>query len=338
MRQVIQASDKANRIITIKQPIGVVGIITPWNFPAAMITRKVGAALAAGCPVVVKPAAETPLTALALAELADRAGMPAGALNVLTTHKHTVTVGQVLTQNPNIRKFSFTGSTAVGKRLAAQCSSTIKKTSLELGGNAPVIVFDDGDLDQAAAAIMSSKFRNTGQTCICPNRIYIQSGVYEKLAELLLSKIKELRSGNGADSNTTLGPLISPAAVQKTVSHVEDAIQHGAQLLYGGKAATSFGPTFMEPTLLGNVLPSSRCVREEIFGPLVALLRFGDEKEVLNQANDTALGLAGYVFTRDVSRAWRVAEALELGMVSASVWISATYSLLMSRSVSIREP
>jgi succinate-semialdehyde dehydrogenase/glutarate-semialdehyde dehydrogenase len=313
--QTFQASNSANRIVTIKQPVGPVGIITPWNFPAAMITRKVGAAIAAGCPCIVKPAAETPLTALALAELARRAGLAAGCLSIVTTLKNTVDVGRSLTQHAAIRKFSFTGSTAVGKLLAAQCTSTVKRVSLELGGNAPFIVFDDANLESAVDAILASKFRLSGQTCVCANRVYVQSGIYDSLSAAVAKKVSSFRLGPGIDPTSTHGPLINKAAVVKVARHVEDAVNLGARTIVGGKAALHLGEAFFHPTVLVNVDPRALCTREETFGPLLPLIKFEDEQHVMEMANDSPFGLAGYFFTENVSRAWRVAEAMEVGMV-----------------------
>lgn len=316
--QVYQSSNHNSRIVTIKQPVGVVGIVTPWNFPAAMVTRKVAAALAAGCPCVIKPAPETPLSAIALAHLAHQAGFPAGSLSIVTTKRHTVQVGKVLTQHPDIRKFSFTGSTAVGKVLAAQCTGTMKRVSLELGGNAAVIVFDDADCEKATEGIMASKFRLSGQTCVCANRVYVHSRIYDKLAATLVTRVKQLRLGAGRDPDTTLGPLITEAAVEKVDMHVRDAVARGARVLTGGSRATKLGATFFEPTVLVDVAADSICATEETFGPLLPLFKFEDEQEVIKLANAPSVGLAGYFFTQDIARAWRVAEALEVGMVSFS--------------------
>lgn len=292
------------------------GIVTPWNFPAAMITRKVAAALAAGCPCVVKPAPETPLTALVLAYLAHVAGFPDGSFSVVTTKANTVEVGKVLTQHPAIRKFSFTGSTAVGKVLAAQCTTTVKKVSLELGGNAPFVVFDDADCEKASEAILASKFRLSGQTCVCANRVYIQTGIYDKLAAVLVEKVSAFRIGPGSDSASTMGPLITPTAVGKVEVHVQDAVGRGAHVLTGGNRACSLGDCFFEPTVLTEVPTDSLCAREETFGPLLPLFRFESEDDAIRLANASDAGLAGYFFTQDISRAWRVAEAIEAGMVS----------------------
>lgn len=280
-----------------------------------MITRKVGAAVAAGCPCIVKPAAETPLTALALAELARRAGLPAGCLSIVTTLKNMVDVGRSLTQHAAIRKFSFTGSTAVGKLLAAQCTSTMKRVSLELGGNAPFIVFDDADLDSAVDALLASKFRLSGQTCVCANRVYVQSGIYDALSAALAKKVSAFRLGPGTDPGSTHGPLINKTATTKVARHVKDAIRLGAKVIVGGEAAPHLGEAFFQPTVLVNVDPRALCTREETFGPLLPLIHFEEEHNVVEMANDTPFGLAGYFFTENISRAWRVAEAMEVGMV-----------------------
>jgi succinate-semialdehyde dehydrogenase/glutarate-semialdehyde dehydrogenase len=281
-----------------------------------MITRKVAAAIAAGCPCVVKPAAETPLTALALAELGRRAGLPPGALSIITTMKHTASVGKVLTQHPEIRKFSFTGSTAVGKLLAGQCTSSMKRLSLELGGNAPFIVFDDANLERAVDAVIACKFRLSGQTCVCANRVYVQAGVYDAFAIAVVKQAKSLKLGAGSNPGSTIGPLITPDAMQKVRKHVDDAVNLGAKVLIGGQPASNLGETFFQPTVLGDVSTKSLCAREETFGPLLPLLKFEEEIDVIRLANSTEFGLAGYLFTENSSRAWRVAEALEVGMVT----------------------
>ncbi|CRG84139.1 succinate-semialdehyde dehydrogenase (NADP+) [Talaromyces islandicus] len=315
---VYQASDPANRIVTIKQPVGIVGIITPWNFPAAMITRKVGAAIAAGCPCIIKPAAETPLTALAIAHLAHQAGLIAGALNIVTTLVHTQIVGKMLTQHPSIRKFSFTGSTAVGKLLAAQCMTTMKKISLELGGNAPFIVFNDADIKKAVDGIISCKFRLSGQTCVCANRLYVQSGIHDQIVEALVIRINQFRLGPGDQPETTLGPLISKKATEKVAAHTEDAVKRGGRVVTGGKVASELGEAFFQPTVITNVSPEALCAREETFGPFLPIFTFETEEEVVQLANSTDVGLAGYFFTENASRAWRVAESLEVGMVGVN--------------------
>ncbi|MDX1595160.1 MAG: NAD-dependent succinate-semialdehyde dehydrogenase [Gammaproteobacteria bacterium] len=314
------AADK--RIVVIKQPVGVVAAITPWNFPIAMITRKCAPALAAGCPVVIKPAALTPLSALALAALAEEAGMPAGVLNVLTTAR-SGEVGGVLTSSPTVRKLSFTGSTEVGKKLMEQCSGTVKKVSLELGGNAPFIVFDDADLDAAVAGTMASKYRNTGQTCVCANRILVQDGVYDAFAEKLAAKVAELRVGPGDQEGVAQGPLINDAAVDKVEEHIADALDQGARVVLGGKRH-ELGGTFFQPTVLADVTPSMKVAREETFGPVAPLFRFHEEREAVDLANDTPFGLASYFYSRDIGRCWRVAEALETGMVGVNEGIIST--------------
>lgn len=292
-----------------------------------MITRKVAAAFAAGCPCIVKPAAETPLTALALAELGRRAGVPDGALSIITTQRNTVAVGKVLTQHPEIRKFSFTGSTAVGKLLAAQCSSTIKRISLELGGNAPFIVFDDADVKKAVEGILASKFRLSGQTCVCANRAFVQAGIYNQFAAAVVEKVDEFRLGPGADPKSTLGPLITKQAAEKVEKHVQDALRRGAETLTGGKPARELGEAFYQPTVLADVSPESLCAKEETFGPLLPLLKFTSEEDVLGMVNASEVGLAGYFFTENVSRAWRAAEALEVGMVGPTGTGLAGYKL-----------
>lgn len=304
------AADK--RLIVVKESVGVCAIITPWNFPAAMITRKAGPALAAGCPIVVKPAEATPLSALALAELAQRAGLPDGVLSVITGEPKVI--GAEMTSNPVVRKLSFTGSTAVGRLLMAQCAPTVKKISLELGGNAPFIVFDDADLDEAVNGAMVSKYRNTGQTCVCANRFFVHERVYDAFAEKLAIAVKDLTVGCGTDPGVTQGPLINAAAVRKVESHIEDALAKGARVITGGKRH-ALGHTFFEPTVLADVTPEMRIAREEVFGPVAPLFRFGSDDEVVRLANDTEFGLAAYFYTRDIGRAWRVAEALEYGMV-----------------------
>jgi succinate-semialdehyde dehydrogenase / glutarate-semialdehyde dehydrogenase len=300
------------RIVVIKQPIGVVAAITPWNFPAAMITRKCAPAMAAGCPVVIKPASQTPLSALALAELADRAGIPPGVLNVITG-KASVLGGE-LTANPTVRKLSFTGSTEIGKLLMAQCAGTVKKVSLELGGNAPFIVFDDADLDAAVAGAMASKYRNAGQTCVCANRFLVQDSVYDDFAERFAAAVKGLRVGNGLEDGVQQGPLIDGKAVEKVEQHIADATAKGAKVVTGG-ARHSLGGTFFQPTLLAGVTTDMAVTREETFGPVAPLFRFHDEAEAVRMANDTEFGLAAYFYSRDVGRIWRVAEGLEYGIV-----------------------
>lgn len=311
------------RLIVLKQPVGVCAAITPWNFPCAMITRKVAPALAAGCTVVVKPAEQTPLTALALAELAGRAGFPAGVFNVVTGSAASAPlIGAELTRNPTVRKLSFTGSTEVGRILMAQCAPTLKKISLELGGNAPFIVFDDADIDAAVEGAMASKYRNAGQTCVCANRLLIQEGVYEEFAEKLAARVRELKVGAGIETGVNQGPLIDPAALNKVAAHVADAVAKGARILTGGKPH-ALGGTFFEPTVLVDVTSEMRCAREETFGPVAPLFKFRDETEAITLANATDYGLAGYFYARDLARVWRVAEALEYGMVGVNVGLIA---------------
>lgn len=300
------------RLLVIKQPIGVCAAITPWNFPLAMITRKVAPALAAGCPVIVKPAEATPLTALALAVLAEQAGFPPGVFNVVTGNP--AEVGGELTANPIVRKLSFTGSTGVGRLLMAQCAPTVKKVSLELGGNAPFIVFDDANVDAAVNGALTAKYRNNGQTCVCVNRFLIQSGIYEEFAHKFAAKVAEMKIGVGTEAGVTLGPLINAAGLNKVASHVGDAIDKGARLLCGGKPH-ALGGNFFEPTVLADVTTEMKVAREETFGPLAALFRFDTEAQAVAMANDTEFGLAAYFYTADMGRCWRLGEALEYGMV-----------------------
>lgn len=300
------------RLIVIKQPIGVTAAITPWNFPAAMITRKAGPALAAGCTMVLKPASQTPFSALALAELAQRAGIPDGVFSVVTGSAGAV--GNALTSNPLVRKLSFTGSTEIGRQLMAQCAQDIKKVSLELGGNAPFIVFDDADLDKAVEGALASKFRNAGQTCVCANRLYVQEGVYDRFAEKLQQAVEKLRLGDGLQSGVTTGPLIDDKAVAKVQEHIADALAKGARIMTGGKVH-ELGGNFFQPTILLDVPDSAKVAKEETFGPLAPLFRFKDEADVIRQANDTEFGLAAYFYARDLSRVFRVGEALEYGIV-----------------------
>ncbi|CAE6793124.1 Glutarate-semialdehyde dehydrogenase [Paraburkholderia aspalathi] len=304
------ANDK--RIVVTKEPIGVCAAITPWNFPAAMITRKVGPALAAGCPIIVKPAEATPLSALALAVLAERAGVPRGVFNVVTGEPKAI--GAEMTGNPIVRKLSFTGSTPVGRLLMAQCAPTLKKVSLELGGNAPFIVFEDADLDAAVAGAIASKYRNSGQTCVCTNRFYVHDKVYDAFAEKLRVAVEQLKVGRGTEDGVTQGPLINEAAVLKVESHIEDALAKGARIVTGGKRH-ALGHGFFEPTVLADVTPAMKVARDETFGPLAPLFRFSSDEEVIRLANDTEFGLASYFYSRDIGRVWRVAEALEYGMV-----------------------
>jgi succinate-semialdehyde dehydrogenase/glutarate-semialdehyde dehydrogenase len=306
------------RLLVLKQPVGVCAAITPWNFPSAMITRKVAPALAAGCPVVVKPAEQTPLSALALAELAQRAGFPAGVFNVVTgSAATTVAIGGELTSNPIVRKLSFTGSTEVGRLLMAQCAPTVKKLSLELGGNAPFIVFDDANLEVAVEGAMISKYRNAGQTCVCANRLLVQDGIYESFAARLAERVLNLKVGAGVETGVTQGPLIDEAALAKVEAHVADAVAKGARILTGGRRHAR-GRTFYEPTVLADVTPDMRCAGEETFGPVAPLFRFRDEAEAIALANATEYGLAGYFYARDLARVWRVAEALEYGIVGVN--------------------
>lgn len=310
----ILPSDKTNhRLMVIKQPIGVVAAITPWNFPNAMITRKAAPALAAGCAVVVKPAAETPLSALALAELAHQAGLPKGLLNIVTS-TDAVAVGKALTESPIVRKVTFTGSTRVGKFLMEQSACTVKKLALELGGNAPSIVFDDADLDNAVEGVFASKFRNSGQTCVCTNRIYVQAGIYEQFLTKFKQKMAQIKLGCANEQDVTMGPLITQSAVEKVQRHIEDAVQKGAMVMMGGKPS-ELGGTFFEPTLLRDATQSMLIAHEETFAPLAPVIKFQTEEEAIQMANDTEFGLASYLFTQDLSRIWRVSEALEYGIV-----------------------
>jgi succinate-semialdehyde dehydrogenase/glutarate-semialdehyde dehydrogenase len=309
------------RIIALKQPVGVTAAITPWNFPAAMITRKAGAALAVGCTMVVKPASQTPLSALALAELGERAGIPAGVLSVITGDSGAI--GGEMTGNPIVRKLSFTGSTEVGKKLMAQCAGTMKKVSMELGGNAPFIVFDDADLDAAVEGAIASKYRNTGQTCVCANRLLVQDGVYEAFSKKLAAAVAKLRVGDGLKGETDQGPLIDTFAVEKVEEHIADAVAKGAKIAFGGKRH-ALGGTFFEPTILTDVTPAMAVAREETFGPVAPLFRFKTEEEAIAMANDTEFGLASYFFARDMSRIWRVSEALEYGMVGINTGLIST--------------
>jgi succinate-semialdehyde dehydrogenase/glutarate-semialdehyde dehydrogenase len=309
------------RILAIKQPIGVVACITPWNFPLAMITRKAGPAIAAGCTVVLKPASQTPFSALALAELAERAGIPKGVFNVVTGSAGDI--GSELTSNPIVKKLSFTGSTEVGKLLMAQCAQTVKKVSLELGGNAPFIVFDDADLDAAVEGAMASKYRNTGQTCVCVNRIYVQDSVYDAFAQKLTAAVEKLNPANGLEIGATQGPLIDDKAVLKVEEHIADATSKGAKIIAGGKRHAK-GGRFFEPTVLTGVTASMLVAKEETFGPVAPLFRFKTEDEAIAQANDTEFGLAAYFYGRDVGRVFRVAEALESGMVGINTGLIST--------------
>ena len=313
---VIPTPSNDRRIIVIKQPIGVVASITPWNFPIAMITRKCAPALAAGCPVVIKPASETPLSALAIAELADQAGIPKGVLNVVVG-THSSEIGLALTDSKIVRKLSFTGSTAVGKILTRNCADTMKKVSMELGGNAPFIVFDDADLDSAVSGALISKFRNTGQTCVCSNRILVQEGIYDEFVTRLADSVKTLNVGNGMEDGINQGPLISQKALDKVKDHISDAIDKGAVIVAGGKPHQS-GGTMFEPTVISNVDSSMKVASEETFGPLAPIFKFSTEQEAIDMANDTEFGLASYFYTSNVNRIWRVSEALEYGMVGVN--------------------
>lgn len=318
---IIPAATSDRRIIVIKQPVGVVAAITPWNFPNAMITRKAGAALAAGCTIVVKPASATPYSALALAELAIEAGMPAGVFNVVTGAAGVV--GHELVSSPLVRKLSFTGSTEIGKLLMAQCAGTVKKVSMELGGNAPFIVFDDADLDAAVAGAMASKFRNAGQTCVCANRIFVQSAVYDEFAAKLKTAVEAQKIGDGLADGIDIGPLIDSAAVAKVQEHIDDAVSKGATVLTGGKAH-SLGGLFFQPTILLDVAANTKLMNEETFGPVAPLIRFDTDEEVIQAANDTPFGLAAYFYTTSYERSWRVAEALECGIVGLNEGIIST--------------
>lgn len=317
----IPGHQKDKRIIVIKQPIGVTAAITPWNFPAAMITRKAGPALAAGCTMVVKPASQTPFSALALAELAERAGIPKGVFSVVTGSAGDI--GNELTANPIVRKITFTGSTEVGAKLMEQCAPGIKKVSLELGGNAPFLVFDDADLDEAVKGAMQSKYRNAGQTCVCVNRIYVQDGVYDAFAQKFQAAVEKLKIGNGLDDGVDVGPLIDDRAAAKVKEHIEDAVANGARVITGGKAH-SLGGSYFEPTLMINVPHTAKVAKEETFGPLAPLFRFKDEAEAIALANDTEFGLAAYFYARDLGRVFRVAEALESGMVGVNTGMIST--------------
>ena len=320
--ELIPPHDASKRLMVLRQPVGVAAAITPWNFPLAMITRKAAPALGAGCTFVCRPASQTPYSALALAELADRAGIPRGVFNVVTSSR-SAEIGLELTSNPLVRKVSFTGSTAVGKKLMAQCAGTMKKLSLELGGNAPFIVFDDADLDAAVSGAIASKFRNTGQTCVCTNRILVQSGVYEAFASKLTDAMANLRVGDGLRGPTDQGPLIDGAAVAKVEEHLQDAVAKGARIVIGGKRH-ALGGTFFEPTVVAGATPDMLCAREETFGPVAPLFRFATEADAVRMANDTEFGLAAYLYTRDLSRSWRVAEALECGMVGLNTGLIST--------------
>ncbi|MGM0982377.1 MAG: NAD-dependent succinate-semialdehyde dehydrogenase [Pseudomonadota bacterium] len=310
------------RIMVFREPIGVVAAITPWNFPLAMITRKCAPALAAGCPVVIKPAEATPLTALALVKLAEEVGFPSGVINVVTASR-PAEIGEVLTTDPRVRKISFTGSTPVGKKLLTQCAGTVKKASMELGGNAPFIVFDDADLDAAVEGAVASKYRNSGQTCVCTNRLLVQAGVYEAFLEKLASRVAQLEVGNGLDAGVAQGPLINQAAVEKVESHIADALEKGGRLVCGGEPH-ALGGTFFQPTIIADVTPGMKVATEETFGPLAPVFRFETEEEAIAMANATEFGLAAYFYARDYRRIWHVMEGLEYGMVAVNEGILST--------------
>lgn len=315
----IPSTVAGNRVFTVKEPVGVCGFITPWNFPAAMVTRKIGPALAAGCTVVAKSPGETPFTANAIAELGARAGIPKGVINIVTASKNTAEVGETLTTDPNVRKVSFTGSTNVGKLLMKQSSSTLKKLSFELGGNAPFIVFDDvKDLDAAVAGAVASKFRSSGQTCVCANRIYVQRGIYDEFAAKFAEKVKGFKLGSGFEQGTTHGPVIHTRAVEKVEQHVRDAKSKGGKVVVGGQAASELGVNFYHPTVLTGMTKEMQLASEETFGPVAGLFPFETEKEVVDLANQAEVGLAGYFFSKDIQRVYRVAEALEVGMVGVN--------------------
>jgi len=323
--ETIPTTDAGKRYLVLKQPIGVCAAITPWNFPIAMITRKVAPALAAGCPVIIKPAEQTPLSALALGELAQRAGLPAGVLNLLPADAaNSVDIGAVLCTSDVVRHLSFTGSTEVGRILMRQSAGTVKKVSLELGGNAPFIVFDDADLDSAVDGALASKYRNAGQTCVCANRLYVQAGVHDDFVARLAARVAALTVGPGLEPGVAVGPLIDGAALAKVQAHVDDALAQGATLVTGGTALAALGPHFYAPTVLSGVTAAMRCAREETFGPVAPVFRFETEAEAVQLANDTEFGLASYFYSRDIGRIFRVAEALEYGMVGINTGLIST--------------
>lgn len=319
--EIIPATQGNRRIVVLRQPVGACAAITPWNFPSAMITRKVAPALAAGCTMVVKPASATPFSALALAVLAERAGIPKGVFSVVTGDAKPI--GEEMTTNPLVRKFSFTGSTATGKQLLKQCAGTVKKTSMELGGNAPFIVFNDADLDAAADGALSSKYRNAGQTCVCANRFLVQSEVYDAFASKLAERVRKMKVGDGMEKGVNIGPLIDEATVEKAEDHIADALSKGARVVLGGKRH-ELGGLFFEPTILADIDTSMKVTHEETFAPVAPLFRFDDEAEAIKMANDTEFGLAAYFYTRDLNCAWRVAEALEYGMVGVNAGLIST--------------
>ena len=319
---IIPSANAVNRVFAIQQPIGVVACLTPWNFPAAMVTRKAGAAIAAGCTAIVKPAGETSLTALAVACLSERAGLPPGVLNVVTGMRNLAEIGKALCEDQNIRKLSFTGSTAVGKLLMRQCSDSLKKLSLELGGNSPFIVFDDCDLPTTVNALMGAKIRNSGQTCVCANRIYVQRGVYSELSRLLVDKFSQVKCGDGFEDGVTVGPLTVQRGVEKVQAHIDDAVDKGARILYGGKAIHGKG-NFFQPSVLADMSDRMLSHNEEIFGPVATLYPFDTEEEVLKMANNSEVGLGSYVCTNNMARVWRMAEGLEVGMVGVNTGVIA---------------
>jgi succinate-semialdehyde dehydrogenase / glutarate-semialdehyde dehydrogenase len=317
----IPAHLAGRRLVVTKEPVGVCAAITPWNFPAAMITRKAGPALAAGCPIVIKPATATPYSAFAMAVLAERAGVPAGVLSVLTGSAKAI--GGEMTTNPIVRKLTFTGSTEIGKQLMSQCAGTVKKVSLELGGNAPFIVFDDADLDEAVKGAIASKYRNTGQTCVCANRLLVQNGVYDAFAAKLADAVKALKVADGMTEGAQQGPLIDMSAIEKVEDHIRDALSKGARIVVGGERH-SLGGTFFQPTVLADVTTAMKVTRDETFGPVAPLFRFDTEEQAIQMANDTEYGLAAYFYSRDIGRVWRVADALEYGIIGINEGIIST--------------
>ncbi|HYD18923.1 MAG TPA: NAD-dependent succinate-semialdehyde dehydrogenase [Patescibacteria group bacterium] len=312
---VIPTHNKSHRLVTLKQPVGVCAMITPWNFPSSMITRKTGPALAAGCTVVIKPSEFTPFSALALAELAERAGIPKGVLNIVIGEAQPI--GKEMTDNPTVKKLSFTGSTAVGKLLLAQCASSVKKVSMELGGNAPFIVFDDADLDAAVSGAIASKYRNAGQTCVCANRIFVQEGIYDRFAEKFTAAVQQMKVGNGLEEGVEIGPMINIKGLEKVELHISDALQKGGKVTTGGKRH-ALGASFYEPTVLRDATPDMKFFKEETFGPLAPLFKFRTDEDVIRLANDTEYGLAAYFYSNNMARVWRVAEALDYGMVGVN--------------------